>query len=101
MKTFLQALAIGCIVTFGLFGFAYLAVIMGYIELSYHFYWQGRWLQGFVPCDETVLLFHQTCQMTPRHVQAFYAGLPLGIALYAVPAYLVLLLLKRRHASRR
>lgn len=99
MKTLLQALAIGCIVTFGLFGFAYLAVIMGYTELSYHFYWQGLWLQDFVPCDETAMVFSQGCEPTRDHMVAFYAGLPLGILLYALPAYLLLRLLKRRQAK--
>ncbi len=96
MKTLLQSLAIASIVTFGLFGFAYLSAVSGYTELSYYFYWQGRWLQGFVPCNETAMAFYQTCEMTRMHVVAFYAGIPFGILLYAIPAYGVVFFLKRR-----
>lgn len=100
MKTVLQSLVIGAFVTLGLFGFAYLAVLMGYTELSYFFYWQGSWLQGFVPCNEVGTALYQTCEITRGHVIAFYAGLPFGAVLYAVPAYVILLVLKRRKTSR-
>lgn len=96
MKTVLQALAIGTFVTLGLFGFGYLAMVAGNTELSYHFYWQGKLLEGLVPCHNIGHELYPVCKVTTMNIVAFYAGIPFGIAIYAIPAYAILVLLKRR-----
>jgi hypothetical protein len=95
MKTLLQALGAGVIVTLGLFGFAWLAADRGNVELSYYFYWQGKWLEGFVPCENVGHTLYPVCKLTTLHVVAFYAGIPFGIVVYGAVAWLIMTVVKR------
>jgi hypothetical protein len=99
MKKLLQAFAIGSFVTLSLFGFAYLAVVAGHTGLSYRFYWQGKLLEGLVPCHNVGHELYPICEVTTMNIVAFYAGIPFGIVLYAIPAYLVLVLVRRRKSN--
>lgn len=95
MKILLQALGAGVIVTLGLFGFAYLAAHRGNLELSYYFYWQGKWLQGLLPCENIGHAYYPVCEVTTKHVVAFYGGIPLGILIYGAAALVIMLVVRR------
>jgi hypothetical protein len=93
MKTLLQALAVGTLVSLGMFGLGWLAVLAGNVELSYFLYWPGKLLEGLVPCHNVGHALYPVCEVTTMNVVAFYAGIPAGILVYALLAWPVLLVL--------
>jgi hypothetical protein len=99
-KIILQALGAGAFVTLGLFGFAYLAVARGNVELSYYFYWQGAWLESLVPCENIGHALFEVCKLTNWHIVAFYGGIPLGMLVYGAIAFVIMLGVNRIRTRR-
>jgi hypothetical protein len=95
MKTLLQALGVGAIVSLGMFGLGWLAVLAGNVEPSYFLYWPGKLLEGLVPCDNIGHELYPVCRVTTMNMVAFYAGIPLGIVVYALLAWPVLRIAQR------
>ena len=78
----IKILATGCCITLLLFGAGYVAAERGLLELSYALYWQGWVLGMLVACEN--------CKPSLIHMIAFYAGIPVGIAVYSALVWAVL-----------
>ncbi|HLF96747.1 MAG TPA: hypothetical protein VI457_06365 [Methylococcaceae bacterium] len=50
MKNGVKSLIAGTCVTASTFGLSYVASVLKLIWLSHILYWQGWWLQTFIPC---------------------------------------------------
>ena len=87
MKRLLIALTIGLQLTAALFALAYFTVGSTASKVAY---WQGWLLQFLVPTVNIGTAQRPFYEATPMHVLAFFAGLPLGIIIYTVLAYLLL-----------
>ncbi len=94
MNTLTKSLIAGTIITLVLFGCAYLAAERQFIGFSYLLYWQGWFLGMLVPCKTVVILGIEECEYTTLSVVAFYAGLPMGIAVYSFLIYIPLSIYK-------
>lgn len=90
-----KALIIGTVITLLLFGAAFIAADIGLTELSYLLYWQGYILGMLVPCKEVIILGVAQCEVTTIGIVAFYAGIPIGILVYSLLAYIPLALFKK------
>ena len=99
MKALLQALAIGTCVTLALFGLGYLAADRGEQSLSYALYWQAYVLYMMLPCSVTLAPGEFLCESMTAAKVTFFAGIPVGIALYSAAAYLILRVRRRRLAA--
>lgn len=99
MNLVLKSVAIGTGVTLALFGLGYVADTRGAETLSFALYWQAWVLQISLPCVAVSGVEGLLCENVAVSRAVFYAGLPLGIALYSLLAYGVLRLLKRRPAA--
>ena len=95
MKTLLKCVAIGTAVTLALFGLGYLAAEQGAQALSYALYWQAYALYMMLPCSVSVTRGEFLCESMTAARITFYAGIPVGIAIYSTAAWLVLRLLRR------
>lgn len=93
--TLFTALAIGTVLTLGLFGIGF-SVFESDVDLSYTLYWQGLLLQRLVPCATVggVAL----CESVPLNATLFWAGIPIGMIVYTALAYVVLRLIQRLRA---
>ncbi len=95
MNTFLKCVAIGTGITLALFGAGYLAAEQGAQALSYALYWQAYVLYMMLPCSVSVTRGEFLCEsMTAARIM-FYAGIPVGIAIYSTAAWLVMRVLRR------
>lgn len=94
-QTLFTALAIGTVLTLGLFGVGF-AVFETNIDLSYTLYWQGLLLQELVPCVN--LGGVALCESVPLNATLFWAGIPLGMIIYSALAYAALRLIQRLRA---
>jgi hypothetical protein len=95
LKTFGQSVAIGTAVTLVLFGLGYAAAVGGAQTLSYALYWQAWVLYMALPCDVSITPGEFLCESMTAARMTFYAGIPVGIAIYSAAAYLVLRLARR------
>ena len=98
MKTFAQCVAIGTAITLGLFGLGYVAAEAGWEGLSYALYWQAYLLWIALPCSVSVTPGEFLCESMTAAKVTFYAGIPLGIAIYSAAAYFVLRLRRAKAA---
>ena len=96
-KLLTKSIAFGILATFAAFGASWTALEMGFTSLGNVLYWQGWWLQSFLPCLNAGTPERPMCEGTPVNPIVFYLGLPFGIVLYSLVA-LVLLLVKKRNA---
>lgn len=94
MKTLLQALAIGTLVTLSLFGLGWAASDHGWETLSYVLYWQAYVAQTLLPCT-VVFRGEFLCQSESVGMFLFFSGIPIGVLIYSAAAYFVL----RRRAA--
>ena len=86
LNILLKSLAIGIVVTLGLFGLGWVAAGAGAETLSYFLYWQAYVAQMLLPCT-VVFRGEFLCQSEAAGMVAFYSGIPLGILIYAAFAY--------------
>lgn len=86
MKTLTTALFIGTALTLALFGLGYLAAEAGAMTLSYGLYWQAWVLYQLLPCTD----INPLCESQRAGMVVFYAGIPVGIAIYSLAAWAVL-----------
>ena len=96
MKIGIQSLAIGIFISIGSFGVSYMASAVKLVELSHVLYWQGWWLQEFIPCQNSGTTENPACEGTPLNMVVFFSGIPFGIILYTLLAFAVLSVWKRR-----
>jgi len=89
-----RLLAAGAGITLALFGLGYLAALADLSELSYVLYWQG-WVLGMLAACPG-----EPCEVRFIHIAAFYAGLPLGVVVYAGLLYGLQTLMRHRQAGR-
>ncbi len=99
LKTFVQCVAIGTAITLALFGLGYMAAEHGAEDLSYALYWQAYVLYMMLPCSVSISPGEFLCESMMAARVTFYAGIPVGIALYSAAAWLTLRLLRRRGAA--
>jgi hypothetical protein len=99
LKTFAQCVAIGTAITLGLFGLGYVAAEVGAAGLSYALYWQAYLLWIALPCSVSLAPGEFLCESMTAAKITFYAGIPLGIAVYSAAAYLVLRLRRATSAQ--
>ena len=96
MKIGIQSLAIGIFISIGSFVVSYGASAMKLTELSHILYWQGWWLQEFIPCLNIGSAESPICEGTSLNIIVFFLGIPFGIILYALLAFTVLSVWRRR-----
>src|SRR4051812_3403907 len=77
----LTALTVAAALTFILFGAAY-AISDSSEHLARVLYWQGYSLQSLVSAANIGSAEHPIYEANPIHVVAYFAGLPVGMALY-------------------
>jgi len=99
MKTLLQSLAIGTVVTLALFGLGYLAAEQGAEVLSYVLYWQAYALYMMLPCSVSITPGEFLCESLTAAKVTFYSGIPVGILVYSTAAFLALRFVRRQHAA--
>ena len=99
VKTFLQSLAIGTVITLALFGLGYLASEWGAETLSYALYWQAYVLYMMLPCSVSLTPGEFLCESMTAAKITFYSGIPAGILVYSAAAWLMLRFLRRRRAA--
>jgi hypothetical protein len=97
MKHAARALLIGTAVALVFFGTSYASSALGLRSLSRLLYWQGWWLQSFLPCLSVGTASAPVCEGTPLSLVAFFAGIPFGVVLYSIVAF-VLLAAQRKKA---
>lgn len=90
MKRGTQALTIGTLVTLASFGASYAASAFGSLSPSRLLYWQGWWLQTFLPCLNLGTPEKPMCEGTPLNLVVFLLGLPFGVILYSLIAFAIL-----------
>ena len=90
MKRGTQAFTIGTLVTFASFGASYAASACSLLWLSHLLYWQGWWLQTFLPCLNVGSPEKPMCEGTPLNLVVSFLGLPFGVVLYSLVAYAIL-----------
>ncbi len=95
----LQALAIGTVVTLALFGLGYVAAEQGAPSLSYVLYWQAYVLYMMLPCSVSLAPGEFLCESMTAAKVTFFAGIPVGILIYSFAAWLVLRVLRRSKAQ--
>lgn len=93
-----RALGIGVGLTLTLFAAAYFAAANDLINLSFMLYWQAWGMQELLPCTRDGLSVDAGCEVTPWHVIAFYAGLPVGVIVYSLLAHAGLRIFRQRNA---
>jgi hypothetical protein len=98
MKISIKSLIIGTVVTFISLGFSYVASVFKLVELSHILYWQGWWLQTFLPCLNIGNLDDPGCEGTPLNFIVFILGIPFGIFLYSLVAFVLLSVWIRRES---
>ena len=86
VKTLTTALLIGTAITLALFGLGYVAAEAGAMRLSYGLYWQAWALYQLLPCTD----INPLCESRRAGMIVFYAGIPVGIAVYSLAAWAVL-----------
>jgi ABC-type Mn2+/Zn2+ transport system permease subunit len=59
------------------------------------FYWQGFLLAYFVPAPNIGTPANPVYEATPVHVFAFFLGIPVGLVLYSLLAFVALSIAKR------
>lgn len=96
MNLVLKSVLIGTVLTLALFGLGYVADTRGAETLSFALYWQAWVLQTSLPCVTVSGVNGLLCENVAVSKAVFYAGLPLGVALYSLLAYAGLRLLGRR-----
>ena len=96
MKYSIKVLAVGTIITLSTFGFSYVASELKLIKLSHILYWQGWWLQTFIPCLNIGTAENPACEGTPLNLVVFFLGIPFGIILYSLLAHGALFIWRRR-----
>ena len=89
-KRALQALAIGIVVTFALFGVAFVSFEAGYESFGKAAIWQNELLQSMAPLHNIGTPENPVYEGTPLNFLAFFASVPLGIILYGLVAYAAL-----------
>jgi hypothetical protein len=99
VKTLAQCVAIGTVITLVLFGLGYLAAERGAEALSYALYWQAWVLYMMLPCSVSLTPGEFLCESMTAARITFYAGIPVGIAVYSAAAWLVLRLARRAPAA--
>ena len=99
LKTFVQSVAIGTAVTLALFSLGYVAASGGFETLSYALYWQAYVLYMLLPCSISLTPGEFLCESMTAARITFYAGIPVGIVLYSLAAWLVLRWLRRAPAA--
>jgi hypothetical protein len=95
MKRALISAVIGIAVTALGLALAYVAYSSDEPDLACIFYWQGWLLQEITPSPNLGTPSHPVYEGTPLHVVAFFAGIPVGIVLYALAAFAVLSLIRK------
>jgi hypothetical protein len=98
LKTLAQCVAIGTVITLALFGLGYVAAALGAQTLSYVLYWQAYALYMLLPCD-AIYRGEFMCDSMAAARMTFYAGIPVGILVYSLAAYLALRLRRRAAPS--
>jgi hypothetical protein len=98
MKRSIQSFAIGTTITVTTFGLSYGASIAKFVALSHILYWQGWWLQTFLPCLNIGTIEKPMCEGTPLNIAVFFAGVPFGMLFYSLVAFGILSVWKRRAA---
>ena len=98
MKLFVQSIAIGTVTTLSLFWLGKVAAEADVLTLSYTLYWQAFILQSLLPCVSISFLEGPLCESEPLSMAVFYAGIPVGVAIYSTAAYGLLSWLRRRAA---
>ena len=98
IKRFVVALAASVVVTLGLFGLASVSYD-SHPRMTYILYWQGYSLQSLVPAPNLGTPEHPLYEGTPVHMVAFYAGIPVGVVIYFVAAFLFLSLVAKHRAT--
>lgn len=96
MKNSVKSLIVGTFITVSTFGFSYVASVLKLIGLSHILYWQGWWLQTFIPCLNIGTAENPVCEGTPLNLVVFLLGIPFGIILYSLLAYGVISFWSRR-----
>jgi hypothetical protein len=99
LKTLAQCVAIGTAITLALFGLGYVAAERGAETLSYALYWQAYALYKMLPCSVSLTPGEFLCESMTAARATFYAGIPVGIAVYSAAAWLVKRLLRRAPAA--
>jgi hypothetical protein len=99
LKTLAQSVAIGTAITLALFGLGYVAAEQGAEGLSYALYWQAYAIFKLLPCSVSITPGEFLCENMTVAKVTFYAGIPVGIALYSAAAWLVLRAVRRRSAA--
>ena len=89
-KRALQALLIGTIVTFAMFGVAFISFEAGYEGLGKAAIWQNELLQVLVPLHNIGTPENPVYEGTPLSFLTFFASVPLGIFVYGLVAYAAL-----------
>jgi hypothetical protein len=98
VKVLLQAVAIGTAITLALFGLGYVAAEQGQESLSYVLYWQAYLLYQLLPCSVSLTPGESLCEDMTVAKATFYAGIPLGIAVYSATVYLLRRVVQGRSA---
>ena len=98
MKLGIKALAIGTLVTFSSFGASWAASTTSLLWFAHFLYWQGWWLQTFLPCLNVGSPANPICEGTPLNLVVFVLGLPFGVILYSLVAYVALSIRQRLSA---
>jgi hypothetical protein len=98
MKNSINSLTIGTVITLSTFCFSYAASTSKFIGLSHVLYWQGWWLQTFIPCLNIGTAENPFCEGTPLNLVVFFLGIPFGIVLYSLLAFGVISIWNRRAA---
>lgn len=99
MRPGVASLAIGTALALALFGLGYVAMEAGAVALSYALYWQAWLLQVLTPCVPVPFASGLLCENRAFGMTLFYAGIPLGAALYSLAAYAMLRRRSRRTAA--
>jgi len=96
MKNGVKSLIAGAFITLSTFGLSYAAATLKFIWFSHILYWQGWWLQTFIPCLNVGAVESSACEGTPLNLAVFLLGLPFGMILYSLLAYGVISCWSRR-----
>jgi hypothetical protein len=94
-KLWKQSLAIGAGAALFLFALGYATAMAGLETVSYVLYWQAWALEVIAPCTT----LGSMCENPAMGKALFFAGLPLGFALYSAIAFGALTFVRRRRAG--